>query len=186
MTKKLRRLRAGETRFLMVDIQEKLFPHIFEQGKIRENSQRLIAAAKLLDIPFFYTEQYPKGIGPTDEELRKALPPEAKRMEKMHFSCMDEPGFEDFLGGRKKFVTVVWGIETHICIETTVMDMLDRGMRVAVVSDAVGSRTRENRETALDAMLRAGALVLSTETVVYQLLCRSGTDAFKAMLPFFK
>lgn len=187
MTKKLRRLRAAETRFLMIDIQEKLFPHIFGNEGIRENSQRLIAAARLLNIPLFYTEQYPKGIGATDAALKKALPPEAKSMEKMHFSCMDEPGFEDFLnGGRKNAVTVVWGIETHICVETTVMDMLDRGMRTAVVSDAVGSRTEENREIALAAMRRAGALVLSTESVVYQLLCRSGTEAFKAMLPFFK
>ncbi len=187
MTKKLRRLREGEVRFLLVDIQEKLFPHIHGHEEIRENSLRLLAAARLLDIPFFYTEQYPKGIGGTDAELMKALPSGAKRYEKMYFSCMDEPGFKDFLGPlHKNVVTVVWGIETHICIETTVMDMLDEGMQVAVVFDAVGSRKPENRETALGAMQRAGALILSTESVAYQLLGKAGTERFKAMLPFFK
>ena len=187
MAKKLRRLHAGEVRFLLVDIQEKLFPHIHGNEEIRENSLRLLAAARLMDIPFFYTEQYPKGIGATDAELAKALPPGAKRFEKLHFSCMDEPGFKDFLQPlHKNIATVVWGIETHICIETTVMDMLDEGMEVAVVSDAVGSRTPENREVALEAMRRAGALVLSTESVVYQLLGKAGTEQFKAMLPFFK
>lgn len=187
MAKQTRRLCAGAVRFLLVDIQEKLFGHIHGNEGIRENSLRLLAAARLLDIPFFYTEQYPKGIGGTDEALLKALPSGAKRFEKTSFSCMEESGFKEFLGPRQKHtVTVVWGIETHICVETTVMDMLDEGMRVAVVSDAVGSRTAENREIALDAMRRAGALVLSTESVVYQLLGRAGTEQFKAMLPFFK
>jgi len=187
MTKKLRRLRAGEVRFLLVDIQEKLFPHIDGHERIRENSLRLLAAARLLEIPFFYTEQYPKGIGPTDAALLDAFPQDVPRLEKLHFSCMDDPGFKDFIGGAKRsVVNVVWGIETHICIEATVMDMLDDGMPVAVVSDAVGSRNPENRDIALRAMMRAGALVLPTESVVYQLLSRSGTDQFKAMLPFFK
>lgn len=187
MSKKTRRLRAEDVCFLLVDIQEKLFGHIDGNAEIRENSLRLLAAARLLDIPFFYTEQYPKGIGGTDGELAAAFPSGAKRFEKTHFSCMDEPGFRKFLHSRHKNpVTVVWGVEAHICVEATVMDMLDEGMRAAVVSDAVGSRTSENRNTALAAMTRAGALVLSAESVVYQLLGRSGTEQFKAMLPFFK
>ncbi len=185
--KKLRRLHADEVRFLLVDIQEKLFSHIYGNEEIRKNSLRLLAAARLMDIPFFYTEQYPKGIGGTDAELMRALPPEAKRFEKVNFSCLDEPGFKDFLQPwHENIVTVVWGIEAHICVEATVMDMLDDGMPVAVVSDAVGSRTAENSAVALDAMRRAGALVLSTESVVYQLLGKAGTEPFKAMLPFFK
>lgn len=187
MRKKLRRLRKERARFLMVDIQEKLFPHISDGDEIAANSLRLLASARLMDIPFFYTEQYPKGLGETESDLIKALPENARRFEKTCFSCMEEPGFTKFLGSRgKEPVTVVWGIETHICIMSTVMDMLDEGMSVAVVSDAVGSRKREHRQTALAAMQRAGALVLPTESVVYQLLERAGTEKFKAMLPFFK
>ena len=182
-----RRLRLGAVRFLMIDIQERLLPSIHANDAVVANSRRLLAAARLLDVPVFYTEQYPKGIGVTVGELMKALPETAKRFEKTHFSCVDEPGFKDFLYDQDvQTVTVVWGTEAHICVLSTVMDMLDCGKRVAVVSDASCSRTRENRDMAMDAMRAAGALVLPTETVVYQLLGRSGTDAFKAMLPFFK
>lgn len=185
MGKKLRRLREGEVRFLMIDIQEKLFPHISGSETIGANTQRLLALSRLMDIPFYYTEQYPKGLGGTVQEIAKSLPEGAARFEKMTFSCMEEPGFDGFFGKSDK-AAVVWGIETHICIMTTVMDMLDEGMKVAVVSDAVGSREDANRDRALLSMERAGALVLPTESVVYQLLGRSGTGDFKAMLPFFK
>ena len=185
MSKKLKRLREGEVRFLLVDIQEKLLPSISGNEAIRANTLRLLAAARLMDIPFYYTEQYPKGIGSTDAEILKSLPEGAKRFEKMTFSCTDEPGFDGFFGKSDK-VVVIWGIEAHICIMATVMDMLDDGMKVAVVSDAVGSRVDENKNRALAAMERAGALVIPTESVVYQLLGRAGTGDFKAMLPFFK
>jgi nicotinamidase-related amidase len=182
-----RRLRSEEVRFLLIDIQEKLFPHIYNREEIRANTARLLAAARLLDAPMFYTEQYPAGIGLTDENIRKAIPDGSKRFEKMHFSCFDEPEFKSsFMASDDAKVTVVWGIETHICIMTTVMDMLDCGLQVAVVSDAVGSRLKTNSDMALDAMRSAGALVIPTESVVYQMLGVSGTDKFKAMLPYFK
>lgn len=182
-----RRLREGEVRFLMIDVQEKLLPSIEGLGEVLANSCRLLAAARLLDIPTYYTEQYPKGIGPTEASVAAALPEGAARFEKTHFSCFDEPGFEDFfrLGGDDT-VTVAWGTEAHICLMTTVMDMLDRGMRTAVVCDASGSRKSANAAASMETMRAAGALVLPTESVVYQLLARSGTDRFKAMLPFFK
>ena len=187
MGKKLRRLREGEVRFLLIDIQERLFPNISNNEMIRANTQRLLAVARLMDIPFFYTEQYPKGIGSTDTEILKSIPEGASRFEKMTFSCMEEPGFENFFDcSDRKRAAVVWGIETHICVMTTVMDMLEEGMKVAVVSDAVGSRSEANSNRALFVMERAGALVIPTESVVYQLLGRSGTGDFKAMLPFFK
>ena len=181
-----RRLRSGEVSFLMIDIQEKLFPNIENQEEINKNSQRLLAAARLLDVPFIYTEQYPKGIGHTYADLMKSLPENPVRFEKSAFSCMDEPGFSQLLDGTGKRSFAVWGIETHICVLTTVMDMLNEGYDVAVVADACGSRTSKNRDTALSSMSENGALIVSTETAVYQLLEKSGTPQFKAMLPFFK
>lgn len=182
-----RRLYFGEVRFLMIDIQERLLPSIDRNDEIIANSRRLLAAARLMDIPTYYTEQYPKGIGATVPELRASLPEDAGRFEKTHFSCFDEHGFKDFMYNQDvNIVTVVWGTEAHICVMTTVMDMLECGMKVAVVSDASGSRTEANRAEAMLAMRHAGALVLPTESVVYQLLGKSGTDQFKAMLPFFK
>jgi nicotinamidase-related amidase len=171
----------------MIDIQEKLLPHICDHAEIRENSLRLLAAARLLDIPVVYTEQYPKGIGRTDEKIARAIPEGATRFEKMSFSCLDSPGFVDYCGlGDTSLVNVVWGIEAHICLMSTVMDMIERDLPTAVVIDASGSRRRENRDAALDAMRLAGVLAIPTESVVYQLLEISGTDMFKAMLPFFK
>jgi nicotinamidase-related amidase len=171
----------------MIDMQEKLFPHISSHTEIGENSVRLLAAARLLDIPLKYTEQYPKGIGGTDEGIAKAIPDGAQRFEKNSFSCLDAPGFAEFCGlAATDIVTVVWGIEAHICVMSTVMDMIERDLPVAVVMDASGSRRSENRDAAFDAMRFAGALVIPTESVVYQLLEMSGTAQFKAMLPFFK
>jgi nicotinamidase-related amidase len=171
----------------MIDIQEKLIPHICDHAEIRKNSLRLLAAARLLDIPVTYTEQYPKGIGQTDEEIARAIPEGARRFEKMSFSCLDAPGFVDFCGlADTSLVTVVWGIETHICLMSTVMDMIERDLPAVVVIDASGSRRRENRDAALESMRLAGALAIPTESVVYQLLEMSGTAQFKAMLPFFK
>jgi nicotinamidase-related amidase len=171
----------------MIDVQEKLFPHIDGNAEIKENSLRLLAAARLLDIPLKITEQYTKGLGRTDGEIAKAIPEGTARFEKMSFSCLDAPGFSEFCGlDDTSLVTVVWGIETHICVMSTVMDLIERGLPAAVVLDASGSRRKENRDAALDAMRLAGALVIPTESVVYQLLEVSGTAQFKAMLPFFK
>jgi nicotinamidase-related amidase len=171
----------------MIDIQKKLLPHIRGHAEIRENSLRLLAAAKLLDIPVAYTEQYSKGLGPTDEEIAMAIPDGAKRFEKMSFSCLDAPGFMDFCGfADTNLVTVLWGIEAHICLMSTVMDMIEYGLPAVVVTDASGSRRNENRDVALEAMRTAGALTIPTESVVFQLLEISGTAQFKEMLPFFK
>lgn len=187
MVRTVRRLRAESVRFLLIDMQERLLPHIDGCDEIRNNAAKLLAAARLLDIPLFYTEQYPKGIGGTVPELLKSFPRGAARFEKTHFSCLDEPGFREFLGlGSAETVTVVCGIEAHICVLTTVMDMLDEGLGVAVISDAVGSRDSRNRDVALSSMRHAGALVMPLESVVYQLLGRAGTERFKAMLPFFR
>lgn len=180
------RLHKEETSLLMIDVQERLLPSIDRHEEVVRNGVRLLKTAELLSLPVLYTEQYPKGIGPTEASLLAALPKGARRFEKLHFSCLEEPGFLDDFEATMRPVTVVFGTETHICVLSTVEDLLDRGRKIVIAADASGSRTSDNQNLALATARSCGALVLPTETVVYQLLGRSGTPDFKAMLPFFK
>lgn len=180
------RLFRSSTQMLMVDVQERLLPAISGSEEIRRNILRLVRASEVLQIPFFYTEQYPRGLGPTDGEILSSLPAGARRFEKNHFSCCDEEGFTDFLELTGPNRIVLFGIETHICILTTLLDLLARGRKVVLAADACGSRAPENADLALKAAAAAGALVVPTETVIYQLMGQSGTAEFKALLPLFK
>jgi nicotinamidase-related amidase len=170
----------------MIDIQERLLPSIDRHEAVVRNGVRLLKAADLLSLPVLYTEQYPKGIGPTEASLLDALPKGSKRFEKVTFSCCEEPGFLENFEATMRSVTVAFGTECHICVLSTVEDLLDRGRKIVVAADASGSRTPDNHAWALETLRSCGALVLPTETIVYQLLGRSGTPDFKSMLPFFK
>lgn len=179
-------VQAENTAFLMVDIQERLMPSIDGNEAVLRNAVRLLTAAKVLKLPLIVTEQYPKGIGPTLPELNELVPAGTPRLEKTSFSCCGCAGFDEALDGLGRSVTVVFGIETHICILSTVMDLIDRGRNVVLAADACGSRSSENHALALDAVRRGGALVVPTETVVYRMLGAAGTPEFKALLPLFK
>ena len=180
------RLRKEETAFLMIDVQERLLPSISENGAVLENGVRLLRTAAQLRLPVLYTEQYPKGIGATAAELSSVLPEGTRRFEKTTFSCCEEPGFLEVLQSMERDVTVVFGIESHICVLSTVQGLRERGRKSVVAADASVSRRPENHRLALDAARDCGAAVLPTEPVVYQLLGRSGTPEFKALLPLFK
>jgi nicotinamidase-related amidase len=180
------RLHKEETSLLMIDVQERLLPSIDRHEAVVQNAVRLLKTAELLSLPVLYTEQYPKGIGSTEASVLAALPKGARRFEKMTFSCCEEPGFLDIFEATMRSVTVIFGTESHICILSTLEDLLDRGRKIVLAADASGSRTSDNHNLALATARSCGALVLPTETIVYQLLGRSGTPEFKAMLPFFK
>lgn len=169
--------------FLMIDIQEKLLPAINGHTKVLGNALKLLCMVKALNIPLVYTEQYPKGIGATVSPL--VIPEWSKKYEKTAFSCLDEPSFaEEF--DMNDTVAVVFGIESHICVLSTVIDLIDRGKRVVMVADACGSRCHCNHSLAVDAARSYGALVLPTETVIYRIIRKAGTPEFKAMLPLMK
>lgn len=180
------RLRERETSLLMIDIQTRLLPSIAGYEAVRANARRLLQAAGVLSLPVIYTEQYPKGIGSTAEELVAVLPERTRYFEKTAFSCCDEPGFFDMFQDGEKFVTVIFGVESHICVLSTAMDLLSRGRKVVVAADACGSRNEDNHALALDALRSCGAGIVPTETVIYQLLGKAGTPEFKELLPLFK
>ena len=180
------RLRREDTALLMIDMQERLLPAVADQEEIMKNSHKLLSAAPVLQLPAMYTEQYPKGIGPTVKSLLDILPEGTDRFEKTAFSCCDQPGFLEKLDAMGRPVTVLFGIETHICVLSTAMDLVRSGRRAVLAADAGGSRTARNKELALNAMSSIGVSVLPTETIISQLLGASGTAEFKALLPLFK
>ncbi|MDA8169523.1 MAG: hydrolase [Nitrospiraceae bacterium] len=174
-------LRRDSAVLLIVDIQEKLAAIMEERRKVAANCVHLVEAAKLLSIPVVLTEQYSKGLGPTIPEIKTALH-SYEPIEKMTFDCCGEPSFlaAEALGKGEKTV-VLAGMETHICVLQTCLGLLDRGFKVHVISDAVCSRAKENYFTALEFMRDAGAVVSCTETALFQLLERVGTQEFRAV-----
>jgi len=179
---RLTRARAG---LVVVDIQERLLPAIFEKERVVQNAVRLIQSAAILQVPVFATEQYRKGLGPTVPEVATAIPGFAP-MEKRAFSACGAAGFIPALKSKKVSQTVLCGIEAHVCVTQTCLDLLEKGFRVFVVADAVSSRTPENCRFGVDRMRAAGAVIVSTEMVLFELLEQSGTAEFKEILSLVK
>jgi nicotinamidase-related amidase len=173
-------LDKNNTALVIIDIQERLAAVMKMKDAVVSNCLHLIELAKMLDIPIVLTEQYPKGIGQTVEPIRKALP-EYRPIEKLTFSCCDEPSFPDAIRKLNKKTLVVTGMETHICILQTSIGLLREGFNVHLVKDAVCSRTKENWKVACEFMRDAGAVITCTETVLFQLLQIAGTEEFKAI-----
>lgn len=172
---------------LMIDVQEKLSAAMDQEAlrKLVRNAAILLESAQELTIPVIATEQYVKGLGPTLGEL-KAKAGTATFHEKLTFSCCGSEDFSDQLDEIERTQVVVFGMETHVCVLQTVIDLLGDGFDVHVVKDAVISRSSANKQTAMEAMVLAGAVPTCTETVVFQLLKTAGTDTFKKLSKLVK
>jgi nicotinamidase-related amidase len=180
-----RRINRKQAGLVVIDIQERLLPAIFERERVVQNSVRLIKGAGILGVPVFVTEQYRKGLGATVPEIPAAMSGFAP-MEKLAFSACGDPCFVPALKTRNVSEVILCGIETHVCVCQTCLDLLDEGRRVLVVADAVSSRTPENHRFGLDRMRDAGAELVSTEMVLFELLEKAGTDEFKEILKLVK
>ncbi len=165
---------------LIVDIQDRLATVMEARDEVVGNCLHLIELAKMLNIPVVLTEQYPKGLGQTVSEIREALP-SYRPIEKLTFSCCGEPSFLEEINKLGKKTIILVGMETHICVLQTCIGLLNKGLNVHLVRDAVCSRTEQNRETGVKFMHDAGAVVTCTETVLFQLLKVAGTEEFKAI-----
>ena len=183
---RISRLDPARTAIVVVDLQERLLPAIHERERVEQNSLLLLRLAEALSMPVLLTTQYEKGLGKTVPAVLAAAPG-VSPIDKVSFGCFQS---EPFLAGlealpeRKQLV--VAGIESHICVTQTVLGALERGFSVHVASDAVGSRTEENRVIGLRRMEKAGAVLSSVEMAVYELLGRSDTAAFKKLLPYLR
>lgn len=182
-----RTLQAEQCVLLVVDIQEKLLPPIFDKERLVRNSQLLIRLARILNIPAIATTQYAKGLGSTIPEIASLLPG-AEAIDKLEFSCFGSDAFcsqMKRLPGNRNTV-LLCGMEGHICVTQTALAALREGYLVHVASDAVSSRSEWNWKIGLERMKAAGAIISSTEMMIYELLRRSGGAAFKELLPHLK
>ena len=171
------------TALILVDIQERLFAAMDPERKegFINNTQLLLQLAKTIGLPVLITEQYPKGLGKTIPPVLEALPEGIQPIEKLVFSSWRAHGFTDQFRSSGATCAILIGMESHVCVLGTALDMLAEDIAVHVARDAVISRTRENWETGLHLMDRAGAFISSAETVIFQLLDRAGTEEFKIM-----
>jgi nicotinamidase-related amidase len=180
-------LTADRCALLVIDIQEKLLPPIFQKEQLLKNSQLLIRLAGILKLPALLTTQYAKGLGNTAPEIASLLP-ETPAIDKQMFSCFGSDVFCSLLkrlpGNRN--TVLLCGMESHICVSQTALGALREGYIVRVASDAVSSRTEWNWKIGLERMRAAGAIISSTEMIVYELLRSSGSPAFKELLPHLK
>jgi nicotinamidase-related amidase len=167
-----------EAVLLIVDIQERLAVVMKDRERVVKNTVHLVELAKMIGLPIVVTEQYPKGLGRTVPEIHAALPP-YQPIEKIAFSCCGEPSFLAQIAKLNRKKVIMAGMETHICVLQTAIDLLQDGFVPHMVQDAICSRTDENWRTALEYARDAGAVVTCAETVLFQLLKVAGTEEFK-------
>jgi nicotinamidase-related amidase len=170
-------LSAANSRLLIVDVQDKLLPPISNGPRLVHNCRRLIDGAKIVSVPVYGTEQYPQGLGPTTAELATRMGP---RVDKLIFSCAAVLGWgqaADATDEREQ--VVVAGMETHVCVMQTVLDLIAGGFRVYVPVDAVGSRGELDAKIALERMAASGATLTTVESVLFEWCEKAGTPEFK-------
>ena len=174
-------LDAEQAVLVVIDVQEKLAPAMDQDlyGQLLLHANLLIEGFKALDLPIIATEQYSKGLGHTVDELNGAT--EQHCIEKMAFSCCGEESFVTALDQSGAKQVLIVGMESHVCVLQTVLDLLDRGYVVHLVSDAISSRFKSDYDNAISTAARAGAVITTTETALFQLVKVAGTAGFKAV-----
>ncbi|HHX14454.1 MAG TPA: isochorismatase family protein [Clostridiales bacterium] len=172
------KIQKEETIFVFIDFQERLLPVMQQRDELVEAVRKLAYGADVLGIPKLVTQQYTKGLGETVPEIAEALG-EFSPIEKTSFSTMGEAGFSEQMDKSGKRTVVVSGIETHVCVMQTVLDLMAQDYRVVVVADAVSSRKERDRHFALRRMELAGAIVTTTEAVLFELCGGSREPEFK-------
>ena len=178
-------LKRETTALLIVDIQERILGVMRQNKKLVKNTITLIQGAKILGVPIYYTEQYPKGLGGTAEAIKIELT-ETKAIQKMSFSCFGaENLFKEFKDKNLNQIIVV-GIETHVCVQQTVLDLLANNFQVNLPADAVSSRKKIDYKTALKRMRINGAEITTSESILFELLNVCGTHEFKNILKIIK
>ncbi len=177
-------IKAERSSLLVVDVQEKLAPAMSDIDRVVENTSILMRAASRLSVPQLVSEQYPKGLGATLASLCELSDGEAAP--KMSFSCMGDSAFESRFNALGRNQAVIAGIEAHVCVLQTAMDLLDRNMQVFVVADATSSRSPDSHSMALHRLSGAGAGIVTTEMVLFEWLGQAGTPEFKELSKLIK
>lgn len=174
-----------ETLLLVIDVQGRLAGSVFQAEAVEANISKLIRACQILDVPVLVTEQYPKGLGSTLDSLKELLPGNVP-VEKLTFSCCGNEEFMKQLKGFNRSEILVVGMETHVCVYQTALELVDAGYHLHLVTDAVSSRTEENKLLGIHCIEKAGAALTSMEMAVFELLRIAGGERFKAISKIIK
>ncbi len=174
-------LTIDNTTLLVIDVQGRLARIMDQSETLFANLERMIKGAQILGLPSIWTEQVPKMLGSTLPEFSELLIESSPPISKSSFSCCGEPTFNDALTATNSKQILMTGIESHVCVNQTTLDLLEQGYEVQLVTDAVSSRTAENKATALARMKTAGATLTSTEMALFELLRVAEGDRFRAI-----
>lgn len=179
------RFTLEHTAILVVDLQERLVPHMHNAAALIQQAGRLIDGANALAVPLLVTEQYRKGLGVTVPQIASRLGGAACNHDKLKFSSCIEPVREE-MSKRGIRSVVVCGVEAHVCVLQTCLDLIDAGYVTAVVTDAIGSRRATDQDAAAQRMIQAGVVPTTVESILMELVHEAGTPRFKAVLPIIK
>lgn len=179
------RLHDPKTAVLVVDMQEKLLPHMHNHQRLTEQVTRLLQGANALGLAVLFTEQHPKGLGHTVAPLAELLSGAVCRHEKLKFSACTQP-IREALARRGIRSVVVCGVEAHVCVLHTCLDLADNGFLAAVAVDAIGSRRPIDQDTAVTRMVQANILPTTVESSLLEFVQEAGSERFKAVLPILR
>jgi hypothetical protein len=161
-------------------MQERLFPHMDQREEVLRKCLMLMEGLKVLNLPLLITEQYPRGLGSSLQPVSQAFG-SAQAIEKTAFSCCDEPAFMNSLEKSARSTLIIGGIEAHVCVMQTVIDLLEAGYSAVVVEDCVSSRNSDDKRVAIHRMRSEGAVIATCESILFELARTSGTEEFKAI-----
>lgn len=173
------RIKRDVTVGLVIDIQERLFPHMDQKELLLKKCTILLEGLKLLSIPLVITEQYPKGLGLTVSKISDVV--SEASIEKIAFSCCDEPAVMQSPVFKDRKAVIICGIEAHVCVMQTVIDLVAAGYTAVVVEDCISSRSPADKQVAVERMRSEGAMITTCESILFELARVSGTDEFKAI-----
>jgi nicotinamidase-related amidase len=179
------RIATDNTAAVIVDVQKRLFHYVQEHEHLAVNLITLIRGLQVMAIPVLRTQQYTRGLGPTVEAVDEALG-DVPIIEKISFSCCDEPVFNEALQQTGRRQIVLAGIEAHVCILQTALDLGDAGYTPVVVADCISSRKEHDRQIALERMRSEGIPVVTYESLLFELCRYAGNDTFRAILDLIK
>ncbi|QUM76837.1 hydrolase [Moritella sp. 24] len=179
------KINVEDTVFCLVDVQERLFPHMENKEVIEANLITLIKGLKLHDVPFIINEQYKKGLGSTIPSLQE-LVGSAPHFEKTSFSCCGNEETLTAIKNTDKKIVIVAGIETHVCVLQTCLDLLEQGLQPVIVTDCVSSRSAYNSKVAIDRLIQAGVIPTTYESILFELTVTAKNPVFKEISKLVK
>ena len=179
------RILKEDSAAVIIDIQERLLPHIYHWEQTLQNCLKLIDGLQVLSVPMIVTQQYTKGLGNTDPSIVNKITG-FSHIEKMTFSCCGESAFKDKISSLGKKYIILCGIETHVCVLQTCIDLLEEGYIPFIVEDCVSSRNPNDKEIAIERMRQEGARITTLESILFELTQVSGTETFKQISKIVK